>query len=161
MLMINLDTDWYIEVGERKSGPFTREQVLGLLSEGEIPAQCRVTHANLGDRWISAKDLAEDHLAAPVVGEVPGASRSAETLSLLDTLQAARERRGVLGTPLPPSLAERSEANHGLDAAFKRNALLGVAVVLIGFLSWKYFGAPSPPPLAKPSVKTTDSASKR
>ena len=56
--------EWFLEVDGKRTGPFTSDQILGLLSEGEIPETARVTSNDLGERWITVSEL-EKRNASP------------------------------------------------------------------------------------------------
>src|SRR4051812_47241413 len=57
---------WFLEIEGNRTGPFTTEQVLGLLADGELPdTQLLFTSAN-SNQFISLRDLASRHRVAPV-----------------------------------------------------------------------------------------------
>ena len=57
--------EWFLEVKGKRTGPFTTEQVLGLLADKEIPETQRITASMTDDRWITVKELAEDYRHTP------------------------------------------------------------------------------------------------
>jgi hypothetical protein len=50
-----------LEVEGRKTGPFSVEQILGLLAEGEIPETARMISSAPGSDWITVATLAQQH----------------------------------------------------------------------------------------------------
>lgn len=121
------EPEWYLEVAGERTGPFTADQVMGLLSEGEIPAEQKVTSEQIGNRWITAAELATQAVAAapgsadavpsadplddlgfqppprPADLDRPGPVRDRPrqdaALNLFDALQTAKDRQGARWTP--------------------------------------------------------------
>jgi hypothetical protein len=57
--------DWYLEVNGKKVGPFTLDQIQGLLEDREIRAYHQVTSNDMGGRWISVDELLQSHAPPP------------------------------------------------------------------------------------------------
>lgn len=93
---------WYLELDEKRMGPFSPEQILGLLAEGEIPAGLVVSPAGAGSNPDAKMTAAELRQAYFRENRIPTAPHPAEepTASLADTLPDA-----------PPESASLEPAN--------------------------------------------------
>ncbi len=49
--------EWYVEIGNRKAGPYTPDQIKGLLEDQEVRPHDRVTSDRLDGEWISVQEL--------------------------------------------------------------------------------------------------------
>jgi hypothetical protein len=110
--------DWYLEVEGRKTGPFTTEQILGLLKEREIPETARIISTQTDSDWFTVGALAQQSAPHSLSGANPSSKpfvpppRPAELqpssnvpppetqaatakpeLSLMDALRVTKERR--------------------------------------------------------------------
>ncbi len=121
------EPEWYLEIAGERTGPFTAEQVMGFLTDGEIPAEQRITSATIGGRWITAADLAAQAGNAPSLktsaaqmadpaddlgfqppprptdldrmSPTTDRPRQDAALNLFDALQTAKDRQGARWTP--------------------------------------------------------------
>src|SRR4051812_32845216 len=99
--------EWYLEVGGKKSGPYSTAQVLELAQSGQLQPHHRVTAAHLGEQWITVDELArsmgpESFHPPPRPSTLQekqqsysppaGAGGGDPMLGLFDALQAAKDR---------------------------------------------------------------------
>jgi hypothetical protein len=99
--------EWFLDVNGRKTGPFSLEQIEGLLREGELQPHQKITAEHLAGRWLTVRELV-DHLNestgfqppprpqdlnTPSGSSAPAAKRPDPALSLLSSLQSARQRK--------------------------------------------------------------------
>ena len=49
--------EWFLDLDGKKAGPYTIEQVQGLLNEGTAHSESRATSDRLGDEWVTVADL--------------------------------------------------------------------------------------------------------
>jgi hypothetical protein len=148
-------TEWFLEVQGTRTGPYTPEQLVGLLEDGEIPPQTRVTTERLNGEWISIEELA--HALAPPPAEAParggrigfqppprpsekelrpsedsGANPARDpTNGLFDALLAARERK-TAAKLLPPEAGEWGTPARTPFRLPRQAALIAVLVALLG-----------------------------
>jgi hypothetical protein len=124
--------EWFLEVEGNKTGPYTAEQILGLLTDGEILSHHRITSERVGNEWITAAELAsvlqkdsttpqtEQTKEIPGPGTFQPPPRPADiekprdtelttdnspdpAISLFDTLQVARDRKAAKFAPPAPA----------------------------------------------------------
>src|SRR4051794_40749563 len=113
--------EWFLEVEGKKTGPFTTEQILGLLSEKEIPGTQRVTSD--GAHWMTVRELADRQNPRPaskpfvppprpqeltppppalpgetVQEKAPAKPARDPAIGLMDALQAAKDRKSHAST---------------------------------------------------------------
>ena len=115
------EAEWFLDVGGARTGPFSAEQVLGFLAEGEIPENQKVTGDSIGNRWITAREFAAraregqaatDRSASELgftppprpadldrPGPAPDRSQHDTAKNLFEALQTAKERQGTSWTP--------------------------------------------------------------
>jgi hypothetical protein len=102
---------WFLELQGRKVGPYTIDQIEGLLRDGEIPADQKTTADYLNGRWIGVQDLiqayhrGQDQVARghfepppkPAPSDQAPLERRVEdsTTELFSTLQMARDRKNA------------------------------------------------------------------
>ena len=73
-MVISSSQEWFLEVVGKKTGPFSTEQVLGLLADKEIRGTQRIT-ADLSAGWVGRVTSAEgegDSAAEPEAGDDAG-----------------------------------------------------------------------------------------
>src|SRR5437763_1874403 len=107
---------WYLDVNGKKVGPFSQDQLAGLLRDGEILPTQKVTADHIGGHWVDVTEVA--HPDGPTLSGFRAPPRPPEhkpepghkpigddpALGLFDTLQAAKEKSAnaparPLGTP--------------------------------------------------------------
>jgi hypothetical protein len=113
--------EWFLKVEQTQTGPYTAEQIVSLLREGEILPHHQVTCARLQGKWITANELAHAFGARSPrpfmppprpddIGEVTGfierklAEQEDPAHALFEALQVAREKRSGI-TLLPNARA--------------------------------------------------------
>ncbi|MGK5082264.1 hypothetical protein WDW37_03085 [Bdellovibrionota bacterium FG-1] len=146
--------EWFLEIGEKKTGPFTTEQVLGLLADKEISEQQRVTSGLPDSVWISVGEFARIRTPKPFTPpprpsdlvlstDSSHSSSSANfipsaqddpAISLFDALQAAKERKPQSGArALPPESVHLTPHPFSLDRIPKRAwVVVGIGLLFFG-----------------------------
>ncbi len=103
---------WYLNVNGVKTGPYTRDQILGLLEDGEIRADSKVTSHKVHHQWITIEQFIamKKRPAAPASGNFEPPPRPPEveqertltqaiqrdddpTITLFTALQVSKERK--------------------------------------------------------------------
>ncbi|MBC7692521.1 MAG: hypothetical protein H7222_12220 [Methylotenera sp.] len=134
--------EWYLVVEGTKTGPYTPEQIAGLLQEGEILAHHRATSDRLNGDSISVKELvtafqkavSDSFKAPPRPSEIDSASTIVPpipegqdtTQNLFDALKAAKEKQQ--GTQPSKNHAASLDVTH---AARRANELKPQIVLII------------------------------
>lgn len=66
------DPVWYLDVEGTQSGPYSADQLLGFLKEGEVLAHHRATTAQLSGRWVSMDELLDWAESGRALSEMTG-----------------------------------------------------------------------------------------
>lgn len=110
--------EWFLEIEEKKTGPFPTEQILGLLADREIPDSARIQASTPGSEWITVRELAERtqrgptaEPPAPVLAPAPAKPfvPPPRPADLHPTGEITRP--GAAGKPTPPVVAEAIPEN--------------------------------------------------
>jgi hypothetical protein len=154
-MVIGSSQEWFLEVGGKKTGPFSAEQVLGLLQEKEIPETQRITSDSLEGKWVTALEFSKMHAAGllptkpfnppprpieqvlpPGTLEIPHEIPTDPALGLFDALQAAKERKQSRFKRLRP----RSRARDGEDGPVNEAPLIPNNAWLLAVLGLALLG---------------------
>jgi len=154
-------SEWFLDVQGKKIGPYSAEQIAGLLSDKEIRADHRVTSDRLKGEWIEVRQLVsqmarasggkfappprpatlDPGLLAPASASPPQIKQEAPddpTRDLFDSLQAARDK--MAQSKLNPgtsaswsSSSKRSKIDHRIQPQI---ILLAGIIVVLGAALW-------------------------
>ncbi|MFN7685607.1 MAG: hypothetical protein ACK5QT_09370 [Oligoflexia bacterium] len=152
---------WYLDLEGKRMGPFSSEQILGLLSEGEIPENLIVIPAKSGIQLsMTAAELRhayyqESRIPTATLNPAPqdppdappilGSDSEHDLVTarrLFDLFQSAREKRAARFSPTVP-------ASHTQAPSFMNSARLAAASVaafaLVATGVWKLTGTEGGP----------------
>ncbi len=121
--------NWFLDLEDKKTGPFTVDQLLHLLEEAEIPETQRITCDELHGRWITIRELA-DQLQGQIrplqedtvnLAESAGRAHSDRTPARETSPSPKKEseltQRPFTPPPRPPDLSPSSEITRTIQPA--------------------------------------------
>jgi len=151
------DEEVYIDVAGVKTGPYTKDQITGLLEDNEILPDSKITSESLNGKWVSVRDFLDNQSTIKKVEKnatnfgfqppprpVDLDKRSEDSeeqlleqgtdpaLSLFDTLQAAKERKAAkLSPPVKGDWGKPTSLRRKIKIPKQAWFIAGTALILV------------------------------